>query len=492
MLLLVCMLLCAPASARITAVHLMPDGAEITRQLQISGAPLVVDGLPAGLDIAQLRVEPGDGIRIRSVDLRIGPDAAEASPERLQLQSDLEAVEDRLAQLEREAADREIARGLLQRMSRGEESTRSLRQTMSEAVDALHRLTSEEIAARAARREAEAERERLKLRLDELGRQARHSQQLRIDAGEAQGSVQLRYPVDAARFEVAYRLMLDTAEGALRVQPRLLIRQNTGQDWENVRITASTTRRSYRLSVPDPRPQVLRPRPEPKADRARALAAPRMESADTDAAGVQPRAYDIGFALPEPVSIASDNRPRPFALPEIRRDATLHARIVPQQEAAAYLLAEWTLPEDAALAAGRAEILRDGVLVGQARLPLLMPGQGHEQGFGIDPSLEVDIVRAPIKRDESFFGGTQRWVQAQTVTVDSAHRQPVALRMRDAVPVSADGDIKVEMAGDPPSARDVDGREGVHEWHAEIAPGATKRWQTRYTVSAPARLDLDF
>lgn len=492
-LLLLCLSLSTPLAARVTAVHLMPDGAEITRELQLSGEPLTVEGLPAGLDMAQLRLDPGEGVRIRSVDLRIDPEAGKSAPLREQLQSELDEVQDRLARLDREASDREIARGLLQRIGSGDDEQRSLRQTMTEAVDALHRLTGQEIEARATRRELEAERDQLQARLQELGKRSRSVQQLRVDAGADVGTLQLRYPVDAARFEVAYRMMLDTAEGSLRLAPRLLIRQSTAQDWENVRITASTTRRSYRLSVPDPQPRVLRPRPEAKADQYRAAAAPQMEMAQQqDTAGVQPRAYDIAFELPDPVSIPADNRPRPFALPDIGREAALHARVVPQQEPAAYLVAEWRMPEDAAMAAGRAEILRDGVLVGQTRLPLLMPGQEHEQGFGIDPSLEVDVVREPVKRDESFFGGTQRWVQAQTVTVDSAHRQPVALRMVDAVPVSGDGDISVELAGDPPSERDVDGRKGVHEWRTELAPGASQQWATQVTISAPAKLDLDF
>ncbi|WP_043765959.1 DUF4139 domain-containing protein [Algiphilus aromaticivorans] len=493
-LLLLCLSLSTPTAARVTAVHLMPDGAEITRELQLAGELLTVEGLPAGLDIARLRIEPDEGVRIRSVDLRIDPEAAEGASLRERLQGELNDVQDRIARLDREASDREIARGLLQRIGSGDEEQRSLRQTMTEAVDALHRLTGQEIEARATRRELEAERDQLQARLNELGSRARSSQQLHIDAGEGRGTLRLRYPVDAARFEVAYRMTLDTAAGMIALQPRLLIRQSTGEDWDNVRITASTTRRSYRLSVPDPQPRVLRPRPEAKADQFRgaAAAAPQMEMAQRVTAGVQPRAYDIAFELPEPVSIPADNRPRPFALPEVRREATLHARIVPQQEPAAYLVAEWHMPEDAAMAAGRAEILRDGVLVGQTRLPLLMPGQEHEQGFGIDPSLEVDVVREPVKRDESFFGGTQRWVQAQTVTVDSAHRQPVALRMVDAVPVSGDGDISVELAGDPPSERDVEGRKGVHEWRTELAPGASQQWSTQVTISAPAKLDLNF
>lgn len=491
---LVLVTLGVPAAARVTAVHLMPNGAEVTRELQLTGEPLTVDGLPAGLDIAQIRLEAGEGIRIRSVDLRIDPEASGSSTEGERLQRELDGVTDRLARLDREAADREIARGLLQRIGSSDDDKPGLRQTMTEAVDALHRLTEQEIEAREKRRALEVEQATLQARIAELGRSARDSQQLRVDAGTDEGSLRLRYPVDAARFEVAYRLRLDTAAATVHLTPRLLIRQSTGENWENVRISASTTRRSYRLSVPDSHPRVLRPRPEAKADRAYAAMAQevQMEMAQRETVGVQPGAYDVTFELPAPVSIPADNRPRPFALPDIQREVSLHARVVPQQEAAAYLLAEWMMPEDVAMAAGRAEILRDGVLVGQAQLPLLMPGQSHEQGFGIDPALSVDVVRAPIKRDDSFFGGTQRWVQTQAVTVESAHDQPVALHMRDAVPVAGDGDISVELAGDLPDRRDIDDREGVHEWRTELAPGATQRWQTRVTISAPSELDLDF
>ena len=209
------------------------------------------------------------------------------------------------------------------------------------------------------------------------------------------------------------------------------------------------------------------------------------------AADVQAQRYDIRLDVPGRVDVPSDNQQRPFMLPAMVLDADVHARIVPQQEAAAYVIAEWTMPAEQALIAGPAEVLRDAVIIGRSRLPQLLPGQSHRQGFGIDQALEVDIERAPLQRDESFFGGTQRWLRAQTVRVRSAHGETVPLRMIDSVPVAGDSAIRVELSGDPPSERNIEDREGVHRWDHSLEGGATHRWHTQVTISAPADMKLD-
>ncbi|MEQ8270748.1 DUF4139 domain-containing protein [Algiphilus sp.] len=496
-------LLSLPGAASVVAVHLGPQGAEVTREIMVAPGEVTVEGLPATLDVAQLRVTPSSGIQLRSMAVRARLDEAAADDQRRELQAALHEVEDRLALLEREAEDRALTRSLLGRVGSGEQGVADVKTTVMQVRDALYRIAQEEREARAARRSAEEERARLQLAIKRLGQGASHRQTLVLDVAEGAGLLRLRYPVDQAHFEVHYRLQLDSASQRVRLEPRLLVRQNTGTDWRNVRLTASSTRPSYRLQVPDPRVPVLRPRPEAPAAALRMRSEAMAKMADAaDAAGaaqggalpaadVQAQRYDIRLDVPGRVDVPSDNQQRPFMLPAVALDADVHARIVPQQEAAAYVIAEWTMPAEQALIAGPAEVLRDAVIIGRSRLPQLLPGQSHRQGFGIDPALEVDIERAPLQRDESFFGGTQRWVRAQTVRVRSAHGETVPLRMIDSVPVAGDSAIRVELSGDPPSERNIEDREGVHRWDHSLEGGATHRWHTQVTISAPADMKLD-
>ncbi|MHA7834990.1 MAG: DUF4139 domain-containing protein [Algiphilus sp.] len=493
-------LLSLPGAASVVAVHLGPQGAEVTREVTVAPGEVTVASLPANLDVAQLRVTPSSGIQLRSVALRARLDEAAADDRRRELQEALHEVEDRLALLGREAEDRALTRSLLGRVGSGEQGVADVKTTVMQVRDVLYRIAQEEREARAARRSAEEERARLQLAIKRLGQGASHRQTLVLDVAEGAGLLRLQYPVDQAHFEVHYRLQLDSASQRVRLEPRLLVRQNTGTDWRNVRLTASSTQSSHRLQVPDPRVPVLRPRPEAPAAalRMRSEAMAKMADASSAAQGgalpsadVQAQRYDIRLDVPGRVDVPSDNQQRPFLLPAVALEADVHARIVPQQEAAAYVIAEWTMPAEQALIAGPAEVLRDAVIIGRSRLPQLLPGQSHRQGFGIDPALQVDIERAPLQRDESFFGGTQRWVRAQTVRVRSAHGETVPLRMIDSVPVAGDTAIRVELSGDPPSERNIDDREGMHRWDHSLEGGATHRWHTQVTISAPADMKLD-
>lgn len=482
------------AEARIVEVHLMPGGAEVTAEVAVSDGAAVLDDLPADLDVGSVRVAPGDGVTVRSIDLRTryGEDA---EGRRAGLEAELDEVEDALALLDRAAADREIARGMLGRVGSGDQGVPDVSEAFGAVSDALYRLAQQENEDRARRRELTSRREALRAELQALGSAATARTTLHVATAGNGGKLRVRYPVTEARFEVRYRLRFDSAQRRVTLEPRLMVAQNTGTDWRDVRLSAATTRRSYRLDVPEPDVPVLRPRaPEPvmrretsaMADMMLAGAAPRPKAQAVATAN----RYDIRYELPSAVDIPADNRERPFVLPSITLDGEMHARIVPQREAAAYLQVRWRMPGDAAIAAGTAEVLRDDVIVGTTRLPMLLPGQTHDQGFGIDPALEVTVERDPARRDESFFGNRQRWLQAQTVRVESAHEEPVTVRIVETVPVAGDGDIDVAIEGDAPTTRDLDGRKGLHEWRAELAPGAVRRWDLRYTVSAPSDMDL--
>jgi len=498
-LLVVSLLSCTvlPAAATVVAVELGPQGAEVTRELAAQPGEVVVPGFPASLNIAGVRIEADTGIRVESMRLRAEFDAGEQQDRRTALQQQLHDVEDQLALLDREAEDRALTRTLLGRVGTGEQGVGEVKNTVLQVRDALYRIAKEATEARATRRTLNEERAALQTALKNLGRSHSRTQSLVLDIAGGDGTLRLRYPVQQARFEVRYRLRLDSAAQSVQLEPRLLVRQNTGTDWNNVRLTAATTKPSYRLQVPDPHVPVLRPR-APMQERQRSLRGEAMSLADTAVAGksamptaaIQATVYDIRLELPGRVDVPSDDRPRPFALPTMKLDASVHARITPQRDAAAYVHAEWTMPAGEAIVAGAAEVMRDAVIVGRSRLPQLLPGQTHAQGFGVDPALEVNVERAPIRRDESFFGGTQRWLQVQTVRVESAHAKPVDLRMIDSVPVAGDDAIRVELSGDAPTKRDIDDRQGVHLWQTTLAPGGEQLWRKQVTISAPADMDL--
>lgn len=492
-------LLVSPAWASVVAVHLGPQGAELTRSLEVGTGEVVVEGLPPSLDIAQVRVEPAAGMSILGMDLRADFDGALRQDRRRELQQQLHDVEDQLALLEREAEDRELARALLGRVGTGEQGVGEIKTTVMQVRDALYRIAQQAIEARGKRRTLVDEQARLRAELQSLGQGNTHTQSLVLDVAGNDGTLRLQYPVDEARFEVRYRLRLDSASQSVTLEPRLLVSQNTGTDWSGVRLTASTTQPSYRLQVPDPWVQVLRPRQDQAVQTLRAQSEAAMPMADTamSAKGAvasetqaQANTYDIQLEVPGRIDLPADNRPRPFAMPTVRLDAAVHARVVPQRDAAAYVHAEWTMPADTALVAGSAEVLRDGVVVGRTRLPQLLPGQSHAQGFGVDPALDVQVQRDPPQRGESFFGGTQRWLKVQTVRIASAHAKPMAVHMIDSVPVAGDEAISIELAGDAPSARDIDDRKGVHRWQTTLAPGGEHQWRTQIAISAPADMDL--
>ena len=137
-----------------------------------------------------------------------------------------------------------------------------------------------------------------------------------------------------------------------------------------------------------------------------------------------------------------------------------------------------------ALPGGRATLLVDGGLAGEADLPRVAPGQKISLPVGADPAVRP-VRRVTVETRES--GVFRRWVTHRyTVTIDVAnpHKRPLSLAVYDQIPVATDRTVEVALV--EPGDADVFRREtGALSWNLRLPPGKQARIRFVYNLKRP-------
>jgi uncharacterized protein (TIGR02231 family) len=328
----------------------------------------------------------------------------------------------------------------------------------------------------------------------------------------------VRYQVAGASWTPIYDARLNTGTKAaspkIAITRRAIVQQRTGEAWDNVALSLSTTRPMAGTAAPELRPitvdypenrppvPVAAPAPLTRSDQqlrgrvaaeapgeaAVAGAAMKMGEATVQQAQVEAGAFQAVYSIPGRQSLKQTGEPRRLQIDEADLDAALTVRAVPRVDERAFLYAKLVVPKTVPWLPGQVSLFRDGTFVGNGRLPQLGPGQDHELAFGADDRVRVKSATLEEKRaDTGIISSTRNETKSFRLTIKSLHERPIAFMIQDQVPVAGNQEIKVEMLAKPlPTKRDLDDRRGVLAWEDRLAPDEEKAIEFGWRTSWPA------
>ncbi len=491
-------------------------------------------------------------LKTRVVTLTTSPDGTTAptDAERAQLEEALEAAEAERAtiqtRIERAQTQRTLMRNLAQLPLQPVTQAGPSPATPGGATDpaatwgALFDLIGERLAtADGAITTARAELRELEKRIEELQRRLSLSPPRQVRRLEVQvpitnfadapveAEVALTYQVRSASWSPLYEARLSVAgagngsDGELLLTRRAQISQRTGEDWANVALTLSTTIPSGRTAIPElttlPVDFYEPPQIQPRSMRTRALsrsaaptagmaaiepevagdaveavpalaAAPKLRRADVATARISSGAFQATYEISGETSVASDGQPKQVLIAETALPVALARRAVPSRDRTVYLAAVMTMPEELRILPGTIALFRDGVYVGQGRLPQLAGGAEHELGFGSDDRVTVTYDAQEDTRGETgTFTTSNTRYRRYAIGIENQHDRAVTVRVIDRLPVSRNEDITVTPLGaaKTPDVRQVERRPGVIAWDVDVAKGAKRDLDFGYQVSWP-------
>lgn len=506
-----------PATSRITAVTIYPQGAEVTRDVTFTAPPgahdLVITDLPLDTDPTLLRLTSPDaalGAFALRTD-RIAPSAAPKSAAMIAAETEVETAEAARdgaraalaaiqARIEAQTARIGFLTGLRTETSgqTAESLTAIADMVAGKVLEAREAAIQAEAGLPGASKALTAAQEKLDAAIaarDALSQGARDraSLSLALTAQGGEAHVTLTHFVAEASWRPVYDLRLDRKAGRVALERGLLVTQYGGEDWEEVALTLSTAQPGQQAEASRLYPDLREIRlPEPEADtEAAAMGEVLMAAPVTQSRGLAAEAVFQGdtvtYRYPAPVSLADGIEDLRLALDSLDLPATTLALGVPRLDRTAFLEAEVTNAGTEILLPGTAFLYRDGMLTGQAELEALAPGAKVKLGFGAIPGLVLSReMPERMTGDRGVFTTSTEMQEKAVLKVENLTDEAWALRIIDQVPYSEQEELKVTHEAEPaPSVTDLEGQRGILAWDFELAPKATQDIILQTTLSWP-------
>jgi len=328
-------------------------------------------------------------------------------------------------------------------------------------------------------------------------------------------TVTLRYLVVGAGWQPRYAVRADLEQGRLAIEYDAEIRQATGENWDNVKLTLSTAQPTQKAAPNDiaaafvdvyvPPPVVASGTVAYDAAPGRPMgaeggpyggsgggivmrASPAVEPAFNAALKARFEdavAYQTGtvvsYPLPRAITIPSDDqRSRKQRIATVDTKPTFIHVARPLVESAVYLKAVAANSSSFQFLAGPATVFLGGDSVGSTTLPDLSPGA--EMTFWLGTDRRIEAKRVLVKKETSergVFGKADETIWQYRVDLTSTDTKPVTVELVDRMPVSRNEQIKVELKDlSQPLAADA-------KYVADEKPQGMLKW----IVALPARTD---
>lgn len=520
-------------ASAVNAVTVYADRARVTRggPVELPAGEHVVrfGGLPLALDDSSVQAAGTGSAAFKILGLEIRDKfSQEAVNTRVrELEAQLQALTDQDKQIVAQINDLGERRIFLQKVRdglalsgsddgktppQGLEKVRPLYEFYATELDKLSKQT---LALAAAARELKPQRQVLEEELNRLrGSGARAEKEVLVAVktdAPTRANLTVSYNMHGASWQPLYDARVGTKDGKVDLASYGVVRQQTGEDWQNVKLALSTARPSVGARMPELEPQwlqILEFRPMPAAApagqqapatlrklqsnsfadadfaaRESVAAAPaEMETATIDSAGVS-----AVFEIKLPSTIPSDGESHKVPIATQKFDGALEYITTPSLAELAYLKARLTNTSEGPLLGGEVYLFRDGDFVGKSHVNFIAPGAQFDFFLGVDDGVKVTRKTLIDKASESGLLSKRKGVARKyETTVENFKPKAIKLTVLDHLPVSQDASITVGGVkfSDNPKSQEKD--TGKLTWEFSIEPKQKKVLTEEFTVDWPA------
>jgi uncharacterized protein (TIGR02231 family) len=325
------------------------------------------------------------------------------------------------------------------------------------------------------------------------------------DAGAA--TVTVVNLVPCALWRPAYRATLAADRRSVLLETDAFVWQDTGEDWDGVRLSLSTARPALAASPPRLGEDVLVLRDRTAQERRTVEVGLREEDIATvggdspaDApggAGTAPLpGLDDGGAVrrmeaPRPVSVPSGRFPRRIGLSSFTAACRTEDTCAPELSPLVVTTARFPNAAGHVLLAGPVDLVRGSGYVGRATVSFAGTGEEVRLPFGSQDTVRV-VRHVEERRDTTGLTGlNQRTVITREVRLfvsrldDPGHGEPQEVVVRERVPVSEVSAVEVRVVPGAcrPAPDEVDA-DGVVRYDLRLAAGERREIVLTYEISA--------
>ena len=309
----------------------------------------------------------------------------------------------------------------------------------------------------------------------------------------ASGRIDLSYLASNAGWTPLYDIRSEAATGKISLTYKAQVRQLTGLDWDDIKLSISTNNPYANKTKPELNPwyidyQEFRKQLDEKAKL-------RSDAFD-DAPAVNSTALNMGFMYSTNAaveinalgaeqfttivqqlisaefkidlnySIASDNQVRMVLVKQSELNTSFRYYAVPKLDPGVYLVAQMTKLDELQLVPAKANIFFDGTYIGETYLDPTTMDDTLNLSLGKDPNIVVKRTLLKNQSKERIIQDKKERSFAYNIEVRNLKSSEIELFIQDQIPLTTNPDITIEKSN--LGKGKIDEKTGLIEWQLKL------------------------
>ena len=318
------------------------------------------------------------------------------------------------------------------------------------------------------------------------------------------GELNLSYVVSNAGWTPYYDLRSEAATGKLSLTYKAQVYQNTGLDWNDVKLNISTNNPRANKTKPELNPWYI----DYTAYRQVTEKKSKMEYlSETNA--IPQAAFNQGFTLNNvtfdsdamtadqfttvvhhliaaefkidlPYNIKSNNEQHMVLIKQAELDTKFKYYSVPKLDPGVYLVAQMTKLDELQLVPAKANIYFDGSYIGETYIDPTTMDDTLNLSLGKDPNIVVKRTLLKKECKEKIIGDKKERTFAYQIEVLNLKSSGIELVIQDQLPVTQNMDITIEAT--ELSKGKLDDVSGLIEWSLTLKGKETKKFDFNFKI----------
>jgi uncharacterized protein (TIGR02231 family) len=531
--------------AQITEVTVYAQGAQLFQKANYSIKPgiseVIIEGISPYIDQNSLQVKATGSVVIldskyslfqpthtivneSAIPLKIRREIRQVEDSLKMLGFDLQEIQDEIDVLT--TAKSIIANnGTLRNQGKVTDSLNLLKQAVEYYSSKVLEINKKILALRKRKVEREAKKSSLDERLQKLreyqennGIQPENDEPIHritvtLSAKEiATGKLTISYLVENAGWVPRYDLRSDGMTSKINLTYKAQVFQNSGLDWENVRLNISTNNpyqnktkpsldpwyidyNNYRTQVQQKTNAKARLDEKAEADAApmaytNSLSLSKVNVGMTSADFVQVvrQMTSAEFKIDLPYTIKSDNEQHMVLIKVADLDAEYKYFSIPKLDNSAYLVAQLTNLDELGLVPAQANIFYDGSYIGETYLDPSVMEDTLSLSLGKDPNILVKRTLLKKESKERIIGESKERTMSYSIEVKNNKATPIELIIQDQLPITQNPEILIEPTTLDKGALET--KSGIVTWKINLKPKDNKTINFGYKVKYKKELNV--
>jgi uncharacterized protein (TIGR02231 family) len=488
-------------------------------QVKATGNVVIIDS-KYSLFYPQPEVKVNEGIPAKIVK-----EMAQLSDSLELLGFDLKEIQDEIA-IYKAAQNIISMNGAVRGSGKVNDSINLLKQTVEYYTNKMNEINKKLLALEKKKKDKEKVQQRLQVRYDNLQNYQNQTYDAKkyapiprvvitLSASEAaSGKISFSYLVSQAGWVPLYDIRSDSQTGKISLTYKAQVFQNSGIDWDNVKLNISTNNPYANKTKPELNPWYIdyyayrqrqeleeisirgaRNIPQAAFNQGFLLDEKNKNLEDKAALGadqfttVVHQLIAAEFKIDLPYSIKSNNEKNLVLIKNSDLNTTFKYYSVPKMDPGVYLVAQMTKLDELQLVPASANIFFDGSYIGETYLDPTSMDDTLNLSLGKDPNIVVKRTLLKQKSKDKVVQDKRERTFSYQIEVQNNKSSTIQLIIQDQVPMTTNNDITIELL-EKDFARELPGN-GILEWEYKLKPGENKKLEFSYKVKHPKDQQVD-